>query len=88
MGGFLNQEKCATAPLESMVWNSVFQITFGRALGFSLAGPPGDRDCVRQPGLSWPPGYKLYFKQNCSTLISFRNWDYSLIPFEKRVLLL
>lgn len=68
----LNQERPIIATLKSIIWKNVFQVKFGRALGLSPPGPSGGRDFVRQPELSWPPGYKLYFKQSCSTLISFR----------------
>lgn len=68
----LNQERPIIATLKNIIWKNVFQVKFGRAPGLSPPGPSGGKDCVRRPGLSWPLGYKLYFKQSCSTLISFR----------------
>ena len=36
-----------------------FKLSFSRGLGLSPSEPSGRRDYVRQPGMSWPPGYKI-----------------------------
>jgi hypothetical protein len=51
--GLLSQERSVISTPKSIIWNSVFQITLGRALGFRPPEPPGDRNCVRQPGWGW-----------------------------------